>query len=85
MNLSRHRRKDIEERVVKIENLTELDFEYIGLFLYERSKDYLKRNSIVLQEEIKTKLIRASTENLRVKTQILLDRRLLEKIQFGLL
>ncbi|MBI4995260.1 nucleotidyl transferase AbiEii/AbiGii toxin family protein [Candidatus Peregrinibacteria bacterium] len=77
-----HRRKDVESRIVQKEKLNELDYEYIGLF-YTKIEDYLRRNdSLVLHDEIKTKLIRPSAENLNVKTQILLDRRLLTTVRF---
>ena len=77
-----HRRKDVESRIVQNEKFTELDYEYIGLF-YTKIEDYLKRNdSLVLQDEMQTKLIRASADNLNVRTQILLDRHLLETIRF---
>lgn len=80
--IPRHRRKDVESRIVQKEKLSELDYEYIGLF-YTKIEDYLKRNDfLVLHDEIKTKLIRASAENLNVKTQILLDRHLLETVRF---
>lgn len=78
------RRKDIESLMAHDEKikLTDLDYEYAGLF-YTKIEDYLKRNDyIVLQPELKTKIIRATGENLNVKTQILLDRRLLERINF---
>ncbi|MBU1992640.1 hypothetical protein KKG51_03005, partial [Patescibacteria group bacterium] len=63
-----------------------LDYGYAGLF-YEKIEDYLKRNDyILLQPELKTKLIRAIADKLNVKTQIFLDRRLLLKERFeGLL
>lgn len=74
-----HKRKDLK---YNIPNATELDDSYIGLF-YTKIEDYLKRNeNVVLQTEFTTKLIRASAEDLNVKTQILLDRRLLEKESF---
>ena len=80
---SGHRNKDIEDHIKGGKGsggkLTELDYEYAGLF-YEKITDYLKRNDyVVLQPEIKTKLIRATAENLNVKTQVVLDRRLLLK------
>jgi len=74
-----HRRKDIEDHIKSNRKLTELDYEYAGLF-YGKIEKFLKRsNYVVLQSEIKTKLIRATADKLNVKTQILLDRRLLEK------
>lgn len=77
-----HRRRKIEPLIVKSENLTDLDYEYLGLF-YAKIEDYLKRNdSIVLQDEIKTKLIRANADNLNIKSQIWLDRKLLESVHF---
>ncbi len=77
-----HIRKDLEKYIVQKEKLSELDYEYIGLF-YTKIEDYLQRNdSLVLHDEIATKFIRASAENLNVKTQILLDRRLLTTVRF---
>lgn len=77
-----HRKK---EKVALIKNrheLGELDYEYTELF-YEKIIDYLKRNDyVVLQPEIKTKILRATADHLNVKTQILLDRRLLLKARF---
>lgn len=74
-----HKRKDL---VVNIPNLTDLDREYLGLF-YTKIEDYLKRNDyVVLQPEFKTKIIKATGDNLNVKTQIFLDRRLLEISRF---
>lgn len=74
-----HRNKNIEDSIKSSQELTELDFEYVGLF-YEKIADYLKRNDyIVLQPEVKTKLIRATADNLNVKTQIFLDQNLLIK------
>lgn len=77
-----HRRKEIESFIKSDRKLSELDYEYAGLF-YEKIEDYLKRNDyILLQSKLKTKLIRATADNLDVKTQILLDRRLLVKEKF---
>jgi len=77
-----YRKKDIEGCIKSGGKLTELDYEYTGLF-YEKIEDYLKRNDyIVLQPVLKTKLIRATADKLNVKTQILLDRRLLLKERF---
>ena len=68
-----YRKKDIESHIVRKEKLKELDYEYIGLF-YAKIEDYLKRNNkIVLQDEIKTKLIRSNADNLNVKTQVWLQ------------
>lgn len=77
-----HRRKDIEHCIEGKQELTELDYEYAGLF-YEKIKDYLMRNDyVLLQPALKTKLIRVTADQLNVKTQILLDRRLLIKERF---
>lgn len=77
-----HRRDEIEYLIVKGEKLTELDYEYLGLF-YGKIEDYLKRNDyIVLCGEIKTKLIRANANNLNVKSQIWLDRKQLTSVHF---
>lgn len=74
-----HRRKDL---VINIPDLTDLDYEYFGLF-YTKIEDYLKRNDyVVLQPEFKTKIIRADADNLNIKTQLFLDRRLLEIARF---
>ncbi len=77
-----NRKKEIESLIKSNRKLSELDYEYAGLF-YEKIKDYLKRSSyILLQPELKTKLIRATADKLDVKTEILLDRRLLSKERF---
>lgn len=77
-----NRKKEIEKLTKSNKKLSELDYEYVGLF-YEKIEDYLKRNDyILLQPELKTKLIRATADKLDVKTQILLDRRLLLKERF---
>ena len=74
-----HRRRDL---VYTIPGATDLDHSYIGLF-YTKIEDYLKRNDhVVLQTKLETKIIRASAENLHVKTQVFLDRRLLVKERF---
>ena len=80
--LSGHRDKYIDDRIKDNGQLSELDYEYAGLF-FKKIEDYLKRNAyVVLQPELKTKLIRATADNLNVKTQVFLDRRLLEKERF---
>lgn len=72
-----NRKKEIEKFIKSNGKLSELDYEYAGLF-YEKIKDYLKRNDyILLQPELRTKLIRVTADNLDIKTEILLDRRLL--------
>lgn len=77
-----HRKKEIEHLIKSDRKLVELDYEYAGLF-YEKIEDYLKRNDyILLQPELRTKLIRATADKLNVKTQILLDHRLLLKEKF---
>lgn len=77
-----NRKKEIENLIRSNEKLTDLDYEYAGLF-YEKIEDYLKRNDyILLQPELKTKLIRATADRLDINTQILLDRRLLLKERF---
>lgn len=77
-----HKKKEIEHLIKSDKKLSKLDYEYAGLF-YEKIKDYIERNDyILIQPEIKTKLIRATADNLDVKTQILLDRRLLLKERF---
>jgi len=79
-----YRRKDIEDQIESLDGkaLTDLDYEYAGL-LYSKIEDYLKRNDfVVLQPELKTKLIRATADALNIKTQIFLDRHLLIKEKF---
>ncbi|MFH0820814.1 MAG: nucleotidyl transferase AbiEii/AbiGii toxin family protein [Candidatus Peregrinibacteria bacterium] len=77
--ISGHRQKNIESRVVVSRPLKDLDYEYVGLF-YTKIEDYLRRNDgIVTQATLQTKLIKMTGDNLNVKTQIMLDRRLLEK------
>lgn len=81
-----HRRHEIEDRIiggaVRSQELTELDYEYIGLF-YSKIVDYIKRSDFVmLQAELNTKTIRATADNLNVQTQILLNSHLLEKEKF---
>lgn len=74
-----HRRNDLV--IHGGENLTDQDYEYVGLF-YTKIEDYLKRNDyVVLQPKISTKLIRTSGDNLNVNTQVLLNRPLLETSQ----
>jgi len=82
--ISGFRRENIEDQVESFsgQTLVDLDYEYAGLF-YTKIEDYLKRNDfVVLQPEFKTKLIRATADNLNIKTQICLDRRLLIKEKF---
>lgn len=78
-----HRRKEIENRIKgSSKKITSLDYAYVGLF-YTKIENYLKSNDDMLpQPEIKTKIIRATGDNLNMKTQIFLDRRLLEKEKF---
>lgn len=78
-----HRVNDIEDKAEKGRGeMTELDYEYIGLF-YRKIKDYLKRNkNVVFQSEFETKVIRATADNLDPQKQIYLDKRLLEKVDF---
>lgn len=80
------RRNDIEhyipQDVIRTQKLDDLDYEYIGLF-YTKIHDYIKRHHFgLLQKELKTKIIRASAENLDVKTEIILNPRLLLKAKF---
>lgn len=78
----KHRIKKIEDKLHHLENklFSDLDYEYAGLF-YTKILDYLKRNSnIVVQKNIKTKLIRADGKNLDTKKQILLSEGLLTKV-----
>lgn len=80
---SGHRVFEIEDKVEKGRSeMSELDYEYIGLF-YKKVKDYLIRSkNVVFQNEFETKVIRATAEKLDPKKQIYLDRRLLERIDF---
>jgi predicted nucleotidyltransferase component of viral defense system len=69
----------ITSSYVSSESITKLDHQYAVLF-YKKILDYLKRNDYtVYQQEFQTKIIRATAENLNIKTQLFLDRRLLEK------
>lgn len=71
-----HRRNDLKHSIT---DLNELDHAYIGLF-YTKTEDYIRRNNhMVLRPEFTTKIIRATADNLNVKKEIFLDRRLLEK------
>lgn len=73
---------EIEKFIQNKEELSEFYYQYIGLF-YAKIEDYLQRNDfVVLQRTISTKIIRLTGVNLNVKTQILLDLRLLRKENF---
>ena len=77
-----YRRPDIESKIANPEKMTDLDYEYLGLF-YSKIEDYLNRNDrIVTQSGIQTKLIRATGDNLNTEKEIMLDHRLLEKTHF---
>ncbi|MBI5754199.1 nucleotidyl transferase AbiEii/AbiGii toxin family protein [Candidatus Peregrinibacteria bacterium] len=79
---SDYRAKSIESLIKSPEKLTDLDYSYVGLF-YRKIEDFLERNNyIVMQKEFKTKLIRSTADQLNVKTQVFLDRRLLIKEKF---
>lgn len=79
---SGHRVSKIEDKIESQEKLSELDFEYIGLF-YKKIEDFIKRNNgVIYLNDFKTRLIRATADNLNPKEQIFLDKKLLEKIQF---
>ncbi len=63
-------------------SVTKLDHQYAVLF-YKKILDYLKRNDYtVYQQKFETKIIRTTAENLNINTQLVLDRRLLEKEKF---
>lgn len=65
----------IEKTIQNFESLNELDKEFVGLF-YKKIEDYIKRNNyIILNSQIKTKLIRSSASNLNIKTQVFVDSR----------
>ncbi len=82
---------DTGNRVVEVETkikmvgdkeLRDYDYEYVGLF-YKKIEEYLKRVHMVIpQKKFETKLIRATSEDLNVKKQIFLNKRLLRKVQF---
>lgn len=77
-----HRRRKIEPKVTSAGKMSDLEYEYIGLF-YVKIEDYLTRNKwIVTQRDIQTKSIRATGDRLNIKTQVVLSRRLLEKCKF---
>lgn len=79
-----HNVKEIEDKISKNakRKLTNIDYNYIGLF-YQKIQDYIKRtNNVVYQRDFVTKLIRVSADNIDPIKQICLDPRLLEKIQF---
>lgn len=77
-----HRRRKIEPKVTDTGKMSDLEYEYMGLF-YEKIEDYLTRNKwIVTQRDIQTKSIRATGDRLNIKTQVVLNRRLLEKCKF---
>ncbi|MBU0976093.1 MAG: nucleotidyl transferase AbiEii/AbiGii toxin family protein [Patescibacteria group bacterium] len=80
---SGHRVLEIEDKAEKgTAKMSELDYEYIGLF-YRKIKDYLDRNkNVVFQDKFETKVIRATADKLDPKKQIYLDKRLLERIDF---
>lgn len=75
--------EEIENKIEKTKyELSELDYQYIGLF-YNKIKDYIKRNkNVVFQNKFETKVIRATASDLKPKYEIYLDKRLLEKIDF---
>lgn len=77
-----YRQHDIEKLVSSSTDLTESEYAFIGLF-YNKILDFVRRNGgITYTDRVVTKMIRASADDLIVKDQIYLDRRLLEKVQF---
>ncbi|OGJ41804.1 hypothetical protein A3B60_00440 [Candidatus Peregrinibacteria bacterium RIFCSPLOWO2_01_FULL_39_12] len=79
--ISGHRRNDIKFHTENVK-FSELDYEYMGLF-YTKIEDYIKRNDyIILQPELKTKVIRATADNLNTKKEIFLNRSLIVKERF---
>ncbi len=79
----KHRLKKLESFVFSShKKITELDHEYIGLF-YKKVENYIKRSKgVVYQNSFTTKIICATGDKLNPKTQLCLNKVLLEKIQF---
>jgi hypothetical protein len=81
-----------ENRTKQIENLFEsnpgrklndIEFAYVRLF-YKKIIEFLKENNfVVTNKDVNTKLIRADGRDIDIEKQILLDRKLLEKIKFN--
>lgn len=79
---SGHRQTTIESKVEFAKPLTALDYEYIGLF-YKKIKEFCQKNkNVLLNDQLATKLIRATADTLRPTDQVYLDRKILEHIQF---
>lgn len=80
---SGHRIGEIDKKIESATRLTELDYEYIGLF-YKKILDFQSRNKNVLLNDqfIQTKLIRPTADNLQPQSQVYLDKKILENIQF---
>lgn len=77
-----HRKAEIEFKIESAKALTELEYEYIGLF-YEKIRAFIQKNkNILLQNYFKTKIIRATADNLKPDAEVFLDKRILERIQF---
>lgn len=77
-----HRQNEIESKVQSAKPLTDLDYEYVGLF-YRKIKEFLLRNKqVMLNDRFVTKVIRTNADNLQPKSQVYLDKRILEHIQF---
>lgn len=76
-----YRIKKIEDKVEKAEEFKDLDFEYVGLF-YKKILEYLERNdNIVTKDIFRSRLIRTTANNLDITTQIVLNKRTLERIK----
>jgi len=76
--------RNIHDKIDHTNNfvLNKIDYAYIGLF-YKKIMDYIRRNkNIVYDKLMRTRLIRATADNLIPEKQIFLDKRLLNKIQF---
>lgn len=80
--VSGHRQTAIETKVESAKLPTALDYEYIGLF-YKKIKEFCQKNKdVLLNDQLSTKVIRATADQLRPIDQIYLDKRILENIQF---
>lgn len=78
-----HRNKEVEKLLSDEKTpSSDLHREYLGLF-YNKVESYLKEyHREVYHKQFKTKLIRATADHLNRKTQLYLNKRLLENIKF---
>lgn len=77
-----HRKIEIESTIESVQPLTELDYEYVGLF-YKKIKEFRVRNKqVLLNDHFTTKLIRATADKLKPAEQVYMDRKILERIKF---